>query len=340
VIEINDSGIIHPAGTTTFVEIDNVNAAVSAVGVFQKPNPNAVLFEKLTHASFKIPAGFKAKVNATIIQTVSDYTVTVNAPVAGTDYKVFAKEDGSFYADTVNAGTDKLIGGFHYGLVPSNFVAINNLREEDAVAMRGIRADSFWDLKWRPACEPEGMTYNPMGFWNDIYKLNSEHIVNGTSKAGATIAGGEATNGRAFPKIPLRFGGNGTLNYGKFDWNNAHEIASSHGKRLMTFGELSVLAYGVQESASAGALDDGTIKHIPNHASRYMEQATGVQWTWSRDNWSGNAAFFGGSSDSAASSSSRHGSWTHAVSTSSWALGSRFACDHLNLAQRTEVSGG
>lgn len=62
--------------------------------------------------------------------------------------------------------------------------------------------------------------------WYDIYLLNSEHITNGTSKAGAT------TNGRAIPKIPLEYGGNGTLTYGKFTWFQACEIGKAHGKRL------------------------------------------------------------------------------------------------------------
>lgn len=43
----------------------------------------------------------------------------------------------------------------------------------------------------------------------------------------AKIAGGATDYGRAIPKIPLAFGGNGTLTYGKFTWFQAAEIAAS-----------------------------------------------------------------------------------------------------------------
>ena len=206
--------------------------------------------------------------------------------------------------------------------------------------------------------KPEGM--NHVGdYWVDIYPLNSEHITNGTSKAGAIIAGGGTDNGRAIPKIPLSKGGNGTTTYGSFTWFEACEIAQSHGKRLLTYEEFTHVAYGVKENSSAGTLDDGTTKHIADYTSRYMEQATGVQWLWSADistdensafAWnstvtenrgslyvSGNnpkAALLGGNRGNGSTSGSRCSLWHNYLWHAAWDIGSRFACDHENKAKQ------
>lgn len=67
------------------------------------------------------------------------------------------------------------------------------------VKIRGINQYSFWDLKYRPTASPRGK-FLEGGVWYDIYLLNSEHITNGTSKAGATIAGGTTEYAEQFPK--------------------------------------------------------------------------------------------------------------------------------------------
>jgi len=340
----------------TFANIAKFQGIINSA--FEKPNNDVVLFEKLTHASFKIPAGFKVKVGTTVIQTVSDFTVTVNAPVAGTDYKVFAKADGSFYADTTNQGTDKLIGGFHYGLVGTAEAPTGNKTEADMVAIRGINAYSFWDLKFRPLCSPEGMGY-VNGKWYDIYLLNSDHIVNGTSRAGATIAGGVASYGRAIPKIPLMYGGDGTLNYGKLTWFQLCEIAKSHGKSLISYEEFPTIAYGVLEGTDCSALESvqGKVEHYDRLTSKFgIEQATGVQYVWGKDlmNGYGTTAFtwmdnadgrgqiyatasspvavaLGGYRAGGVYAGSRSSLWSYYVWNSGWSIGCRFSCDHLKL---------
>jgi hypothetical protein len=363
VIEITDTGITHPAGTTTFQQIDSANITAEASEIFKKLDYNKSLFEKVGVDSFKIPQGFQVEVSGILYTVESDFTVTVNTPVAGTDYKIFAKTDGSFYADTVNAGTDRIIGGFHYGLIPGDEAPTGNKTEADMVAIRGINQYSFWDLKFRPVANPEGMVF-VNGRWYDIYLLNSEHISNGSSKAGVVIAGGATDNGRAIPKIPIEFGGDGSTNYGKFTWFQACEIAKSHSKELISYSEFPTIAYGVNEGKSSDTdgyeTTAGKIEHYSNLTSKWgVEQATGVEWIWGKDvggnrdedstSWGWRdkadgrgqiyalhdnhvtAVRLGAYRVNGVSAGSRASSWNNYVWNSSWSIGSRFACDHLEL---------
>jgi hypothetical protein len=173
---------------------------------FVKPNNEITLFLKVSPASIKIPIGTSIVVGSSTTILSADYTLSLNTDLdtgvktAGTDYYVYAKSDGTFYLSanaTITA--DRLIGGFHYGLTVEAEVATGNKTESDMVQIRGINAYSFWDLKFRPVASTRGMVFIK-GKWYDIYLLNSEHITNGTSKAGTTIAGGALTNGRLYPK--------------------------------------------------------------------------------------------------------------------------------------------
>ena len=326
--------------------------------LFIKPNKGIPLFVKTAPSTIKIPSGFKYAIGSGVFTLSSDYVLEIDTDldtgtkVAGTDYYVYAKTDSTFYiSDDGAISTDRLIGGFHYGLVPEDFTLRNNISADDANSIKGIWARSAWDLNWRPSASTKGMTYNILGFWNDIYLCNGDHIVNGTSKAGANIAGGATTTGRQIPKIPLAYGGDGSATYGKMTWYNACEIAASHGKRLLGVTEFPALAYGVKEASSAGGLDNGIIKHLADYLSPYMEQATGVQSIWSKDigsaagtTWEANTdgrgsvygspktAYLGGHSSATTYSGSCLSSWSHVLSNSYWFIGVRLACDHLKLA--------
>lgn len=334
---------------------------------FDKPT-RGPLFIKVSPSSIKIPAGLKLTVGAESFKVVSDYTLTLasnllvpETKTAGTDYFVYAKSDATFYiSSNKNITTDRQIGGFHYGLVGETEAATGNKTEADMVKIRGINAYSFWDLKYRPTASPKGMI-NIGRRWYDIYLLNSEHITNGTSKAGATIAAGATTNGRAIPKIPLEYGGNGTLTYGKFTWFQACEIAKAHNKQLISYAEFPTIAYGVTEcvSSSINGYETvaGKIEHYPHLTSKYgIEQAAGTEWIWGSDlangygttefAWKDNtdgrgqiystsnsptAVVLGGARDHGVDAGSRASAWGYFVWRSSWDFGCRFACDHLEL---------
>ena len=334
---------------------------------FDKPSKGP-LFIKVSPSSIKIPAGLKLTVGEESFKVVSDYTLTLasnllvpETKTAGTDYYVYAKSDATFYiSSNENITTDRQIGGFHYGLVSETEAATGNKTEADMVKIRGINEYSFWDLKYKPTASPKGMA-KVGNDWYDIYLLNSEHITNGTSKAGATIAAGATTNGRAIPKIPLEYGGNGTLTYGKFTWFQACEIGKAHGKIPIDYAEFPTITYGVTEGVSSSTNGyetvAGKIEHYPHLTSKYgIEQATGVQWIWGADlangygttdfAWKDNAdgrgqiystsnsptaVRLGGHRDGGVVAGSRASHWGGYVWDSNWNIGCRFTCDHLEL---------
>jgi hypothetical protein len=334
---------------------------------FEKKNTDIVLFEKTSPSSFKVLSGLKLKVGTTDIVLDSDYVLSLDtnldtgSKVAGTDYYVYAKSDSTFYISLDKTITDdRLIGGFHYGLTAENESVTGNKTEADMVAIRGINAYSFWDLKFRAVAGNEGMVLVGSK-WYDIYLLNSEHIDNGTSKAGATISAGTTDYGRAIPKIPLEYGGNNSLTYGKLTWFQLCEIAKSHGKELIGYDEFPTIAYGVYEGKSSSTdgyeTVAGKIEHYPELTSKFgIEQASGVQYVWGKDlskredgagawkdvldgrgqmysygTYSQVAVLLGGYRVYGVYAGSRTSNWSNSVWYSSWDVGSRFACDHLKL---------
>ena len=288
------------------------------------------------------------KVSATSIN-VNGTVLTLSSPVAGKDY-YFSTTSITTVADA------NTIGGFHFGVIPVGFTAINNITTSDAEAIRGINAYSIWTKWFRPSCDPKGMIY-VAGKWFDIYLLNTDHHLYGTSAAGKTIAGGTVANGRNFPKIPTFYGGNGTTTYGTLTWFEAAEIGKAYGKDMISYEEFCAIAYGVLEASSAGAADTGVTQHLANYTSKFgLCMATGCQWIWSSElgrstgatyTWKVNtegrgslysdengpmSALFGGSRDFTVESGSRASYWNAYVWDSAWGGGCRYACDHLELA--------
>ena len=338
---------------------------------FDKPTSGPLLI-KVSPSSIKIPAGFKYTSGVNSYKLVTDYTLTLasnlvgSTKTAGTDYFVYAKSDGTFYisaSDTIT--TDRLIGGFHYGLVGESEALTGNKTEAMMVEQRGIWSHSCWDLKFRPSSSVRGKNF-AHGIWVDIYLADEDIAIRGYSSpwksAGvkAKIAAGTTDYGRAIPKIPLAFGGNGTLTYGKFTWFQAAEIAASLKCFLIDYEKFPSLAYGILENVSSSTngyeTTAGAIEHYPNLTSRYMEQAAGVQWIWGSDlanyptdttwAWKANtdsrgqiystdnsptAVLLGGVRGDGAIAGSRASFWSSCVWYSLWSIGCRFACDHLEL---------
>ena len=352
-----------------FDVLKTYTAGVGTSGVFSqgfvKPNNKIPLFVKASPSSFKIPTGTSIIVGENTITLASDYTLNLNSDLdtgiktGGTDYYVYARTDGTFYISANDAITaHRLIGGFHYGLTGEAEATSGNKLEADMVKLRGINSYSFWDLKFRPTASTKGMVLIG-NKWYDIYLLNSEHITNGTSKAGLKIAGGGTlSNGRLYPKIPLEYGGDNTVTYGTFKWFHACEIAKAHGKELISYSEFIGIAYGVQEQVDASTQDGGgaTIQHYANLTSKFgIEQATGTQWIWGNDligdtagtftsqavtdgrgtitsiGNSPNAVILGGGRGDGVCAGSRASDWSGYVWGAYWVIGCRFACDHLQL---------
>lgn len=333
--------------------------------LFSKPFKGKPLFEKVSPTSFRIPAGFKYKVGNSFIQREENLTIDIATALdegtitAGTDYYIYAKEDTTFFVSANKTKTTgRLIGGFHYGLVPAGEAATGNKTESDMVLLRGINAYSFWDLKFLPKNGvPEAKVYKN-GLWGDIYRGDADYAIRGYSKANAVIAAGATTYGRALPKIPTLFGGDGTITYGKLSWLETTDIAIATGMRLPSYEEFSTFAYGVVEKTAVNA---GVVEKVQGRTQHYaelmskvgVEQATGEQYCWSKNlvatdgtfAWSDNvngrgqiysagsnpkAGIFGGGRGDAGSGSSCS-SWAFRLWVSDWPIGFWFVCEHLEL---------
>ena len=353
------AALVVTVGTKQDKIIAGTNITIAADGKTISANNTSVAFTEITGkpttlSGYGITDGSSlavarpTKVSATSIN-VNGTVLTVVSPVAGKDY---------FFSKTAITTTKQpdTIGGFHYGVIPASFAAVNNITQAEAEAIRGINANSIWTKWFRPICDPSGMVY-VNGRWYDIYLCNVDHHINGTSAAGKTIAGGTISNGRNYPKIPLQFGGNGTVTYGSMTWFEAAEIGKAYSKDMISYDEFVAIAYGVLEASSAGAADTGITQHLANYTSKFgICMATGCQWIWSSElgrstgatyAWKADtegrgslysdengpmSAIFGGALVDAVLSGSRASGWNLYVWHSHWSVGCRFACDHLELA--------
>jgi hypothetical protein len=190
------------------------------------------------------------------------------------------------------------------------------------------------------------MTLVAGAFWRDIYLLGVDHQTNGTSKYAVTIADGSSP-----PKVPALFGGNGSTTYPGLDWFASSEIMKSHGKRLMTYDELSASSYGTTEASSIGT-DQVTTQWNAAYVSKWgANQVSGVMYVWSSEfgggaagaGWTANtggrgstyqmenAMVFGGAWGAGSLSGSRCSLWDSSPTFSVNYIGVAGACDHLVL---------
>ncbi|NUW28953.1 hypothetical protein [Aliarcobacter butzleri] len=269
----------------------------------------------------------KVEIDSTVLD-VKDY----KGIVPGTDVVIFKNKDKFNLA--VNMGIDidtdyEILGGFHFGLIPESFTAINNISAKKAKKIKGINAFSIWTREHRPVSNPCSMAYiKKLDIWADIYKVSNLYENRGHSKAGEHILAGEDYNGRKLPK-------------GKDDFNykDGEELAKKYDKRMPTEEEFKIIAHGVKEYASTGDLDDGTIKHIPDFTSKYgVEQATGVQWVWSSemfDNRENTRKIFGGNRGGSDGSGSSCSDWAYHLWVSYWNIGFWFLAEPLNPVKKS-----
>lgn len=322
------------------------NTVSSPLGLFKKADPTIVAWSKTGAFTVSTATDLFVDVSGSVKTIASATAVTMpGSPTAGTDYAIWAKPDGTLEATSNHTSPPvanaRKIGGFHYA--PGG----NATGTSGGNTTPAINEYSFWDLKFRPACsDPRGMTLVAGGFWVDIYLTGVDAITNGSSKYNVTMADGSSP-----PKVPTMFGGNGSTTYGSYTWFEAQELATAFGKRTLTQMEFMSAMYGTTEASSVGSDQVSTILNAAYTSKWGVIQATGVLWVWGRDrggpfagaSWNANtegrgseynapnAALFGGLWDAGSDSGSRCSSWYNAASFSIGILGSRFACDHLQL---------
>ena len=318
----------------------------STYGLFRKADPTIVAFTKTGNFTISTATTLYVEVNGVLKTIASSAAVTMpGSAVAGTDYAIWAKTDGTLEATsnhtsppTANA---RKIGGFHYA--PGG----NAAAQSGGNTTAQINEYSFWDLKFRPACsDPRGMTLVAGGFWCDIYLTGVDAITNGTSKYNVTHADGASP-----PKVPALFGGNGSTTYGSLTWFEASELARAFGKRPLFQSEFMAAAYGTTEASSVGTDQGSSVLNAAYTSKWGVIQASGVLWVWGQErggpfaaaSWNANtegrgseynapnAAFFGGAWYGGADSGSRTSNWGDAASCSNSGVGLRCAADHLLL---------
>lgn len=343
-------------------------ATIEQSRFFSKPSRDRCL-RKTSFDTLSLAAGTVVTVSGATLAFPVETPVVMPALQAGRDYAVYVCVDGTVRADEnasapagYDAASSRKIGGFHYGLVAPgttpagggfNTAASSPLlsmvwTQADVDAIAGINQYSIWDLGYRPACpDPRGMACVNGRFWVDLYFTGTAHLVSGTSRAGSDIA-----SGSVLAKIPPMFGGDGSAAYPSLTWYEASEIATAHGKRMLSYAEFAAAAFGVTEAQSLGGSSvtpPATLRQ-PGYTSRFgLEQATGHVWTWgasaaatSGSVWvagvrrgltygSPIAALFGGGRGDGAVSGSRASSWLSVAWNSHWGLCLRCACDHLQL---------
>lgn len=331
---------------THWVILDPLPPAASAAGIFYKKDSQSVAFTKTAAGTLDVKAGTVIDVLGVTLNLAAATAVVMPALSAGTDYAIYACQDGTVRADSsfaaptgYTAANSRKIGGFNYA--PGGLATGTSGGDSTPQILAG----TLWDLYFRPACpDPRGMKCVGNGFWIDLWPLNTEHITNGTSKYGATIADGASP-----PKIPLAYGGNGSNSYGGLNWWQAAEVMQSHGKRLPTYAERAAAGYGVTEGTSRGA-DPVTCQLDIARTSAHMFMATGNMWEWGNEFGGGaaaagyvatpsgrgstyqqeNAVIFAGSWGVAGDSGSLCANWYNGPANSSISISARGVCAHLN----------
>ena len=170
----------------------------------------------------------------------------------------------STYPDGWSATSSRKIGGFHTECANVGSISGHPLSGWTA---GDILPGSFWTLKFRPTCDPEGFVYvDGLGKWVSIYFLsytNSKLV----STYGGTVADGESST--------------------KFHGFKFIEEMGKVGMRLPTWDEFNVFAKGSNEGTNIyGSADPTTTGGHKDTNSRRMvsnyglEDCCGMQWQW------------------------------------------------------------
>ena len=241
--------------------------------------------------------------------------------VSGTDYAVHILRGKPVAKPFDGKMRPNIIGGYHFA--PGG--CGGGGRGGDIVS--AINPYSAWDRDFRPAAKDlRGMVLvtGPRGrFWCDIYLLGANHMDDGTSRFGVTIADGNDP-----PQNPA----GGT--FAKCDYATAGAVMKHHGKQLLGAEEFFAAAYGVTERTAAGT--DPKITGVDAARTSFfgIMQATGNMWVWGTDGHPDDPrpSIFGGSWFLGSVAGSRYADLVYWPGDSHDNLGARGRSDHLQLA--------
>lgn len=302
----------------------NANNAVKTEDIavpLIKQDPSLPALKALGRCEIVIPAGLR------IGDRCFAEDVTLPTPDGGyepgCDYAVLASPRDLGIVKMLGAAlvdAQFQIGGFHFA--PGGNAAARSGGDD----IPAINPYSIWDLAFRPACaDPRGMTFDPTPGdcgWDDIYFLGKNHLLDGTSRFGVTIADGDDP-----PANPA--GGY----FRRLDYDIAVAVYRHHGKRLLTYAQFIRLAHGVTERSAAARDPKVTGLDAARTSQRGAMQATGNLWVWGTDGHPDDPppSLFGGSWLSGSSAGSRYAYLDYWPEYSFGLLGARGRSDHLQL---------
>ena len=281
-----------------------------------KADPNSPVFKVTGRDGLIIKAGTRIG----DLDFPQDKIVTMpgDGLEAGADYAVTI-DDGVAAAFRLDAApvSSSYLGGFHFA--PGGNAAARSGGDD----IPAINPCSLWDANFRPACkDARGMTLvASLKFWADIYLLGVNHLTDGTSKFGVTIA-----DGRDCPLAP-----NGEP-YSRLDYETAVAVMAHHGKGLMSQGEFEAFAFGVTERTACGTDPKVTGLDMKRTSQVGGMQPAGSMWIWGHDgSLRPRASVLGGSWFSDGGAGSRCAIVGYWPESSHGSLGARGRSDHLQL---------
>lgn len=256
--------------------------------------PDAVYMKATAAKQITVAADVVIGVGSAIFKTIQTIIGIGNLDAGtdfdmGADYNIFICNPGSDAQDEVylisknttfptgyTASTSRRIGGFHYGNIrgtTGNYVPVNSSSAAwgsswASNVTTGIIPNSVWTLRHRPKCNPAGMVYLGNSLWGDIYLSSTDggdgfqSVYNGTPYTG--------TEG--------------------LNWYRATERAAVSGKRLPSYAEFCVGAYGSPSGLDASNTNGhtattntvrATVGKIVNATSaRNVKDLVGNVWKW------------------------------------------------------------
>jgi NTP pyrophosphatase (non-canonical NTP hydrolase) len=291
-----------------------VTAAPRSAGaptLITRPDVSLPILSAHGKTELAIRAGTVIRIDETEHAFPNPVTVPIADLAAGRDYAITLDAKGEPIATPVGANplNASFFAGFHFA--PGGHAQARSGGDSEPA----INPFSLWDLDFRPSCpDPRGMTLveaDGIRCWFDIYLLGTNHKTSGTSHRGATIADGWSLD--------------------KLDYETAKAIMAEHGKRLPTYDEFRIAAYGVTEKSAAPREPEQTCLDAPRTSRFGLMQATGNMHIWGTD---GDPDFsrpsiFGGSWLDGAGAGSRYADLDSWPGHSDETIGARGACDHL-----------
>jgi hypothetical protein len=342
---------------TSIIQDLNGNPHSGLLG-FTKADPDSVAFTKTGSGTAEIKAGttvgFEDNTSVTFAAATA---ITMPTLAVGTDYAIWAKNDGTIQATTnftaaPSAGVWRKIGGFHYA--PGGNAVIS--ATGDWTAHTGgnttpqINEYSFYDLKFKPSApDPRGLTLVNNSFWVGMYLMSNGDGAGPLHRYNVDPCRDGNAPFKQYATTPTRYSNAIPL--------NISEALMYNGFRMPNIDEFQLLALGTTEQTSLGGSGPGTTGVFSSGAGtkeRFTSawgvfDATGVLNVWGRDGTgfitSGTVtgvsqgrtndifriarfARFGGSWINVSTSGSRLVD-ADPASTSGTGFGSRGVCDHL-----------